>query len=77
MEYQAHTNQVVQNTVRHGSCKSIFDIGALPQHAKRAYLEAAQHDLLLHIIHAYILGAPSRQQESPISTEGQGGEALP
>ena len=47
------------------------------KHAKQACLEAAQHDLLLHIVHTHILAAASSQQEGPVSTEGQGGEALP
>jgi len=43
----------------------------------KEYLEAAQHDLLLHIIHAHVLGAAASQQKGPISAESQGGEALP
>lgn len=41
------------------------------------HLEAPQHDLLLHIVHAHVLGAAPSQQEGSISAEGQGGETLP
>lgn len=37
---------------------------------QQVYLEAPQHDLLLHIVHAHILGAAAGQQESSIGAKG-------
>ena len=52
-------------------------VGQSKHDSTAVYLEAPQHDLLLNVIHADILGAAACQQEGAISTEGQGGEALP
>ena len=79
-----HTTQDSANAAHLDSDLTLISDGLIAMNSvlhrqtiQRAYLETPQHDFLLHIVHADVLGAAAGQQEGSVGAEGQRSEALP